>query len=124
MKIVILVLILLLVGCSTIANRPEGQSRIAAVLIADLTRAAEIAVAGKDEIAAKCFTHLASVVQETNIEDLDAKGIFSLLEKARLFRRGTTSTATQDKFRVECGPLAADLMILFAKQGATRGVGG
>ena len=86
-------------------------------------QAIPIAIAGKDEPAAKCFAYLAGVVKEAGIADADAVGIFSALEKARLLRRGT-STAAQDKFRIECGPLAADLMILFAKQGATRGLGG
>ena len=117
----IMVLSLALSSCAVI--RPEGLSRVGAILEKDLTRAAEIAVAGKDDVAAKCFAHLAGVVKEANVEDLDAAGIFSLLEKARLLRRGTASTEAQDKFRVECGPLAADLMILFVKQGA-RGFGG
>ena len=119
-----LALVGLLAGCSATAGRPEGVSRISAALERDLVRAAEIAVAAKDEVAAKCFNHLIAVVKETNVGDLDANGIFSLLEKARVLRRGSTSTAAQDKFRLECGPLAADLMIMFARQGATRGMGG
>lgn len=114
-------MMLVLVGCS--ATQPSGLSRVGGFLERDLTRAAEIAVAGKDEIASRCFTYLAGVVKDVGVADADAIGIFSALEKARLLRRGT-STEAQDKFRVECGPLAADLMILFAKQGATRGLGG
>ena len=124
MKMILgMVLVMVLAGCSVVADRPAGQSRIGAFLERDLTRAAEIAVAGKDEPAAKCFAYLAGVVKEAGVADADAVGIFSALEKARLLRRGT-STEAQDKFRIECGPLAADLMILFAKQGATRGLGG
>ena len=73
----LLALGLLLGGCSWLQSRPEGQSRVGAILERDLTRAAEIAVTGKDEAGAKCFTYLASVVKESGAADVDSVGLFS-----------------------------------------------
>ena len=119
MKYSLCALILFLTGCTTIAGR--GSGGIAGLVEKDLTRAAEIAGKHDDQIAAKCFAYLASVVKEGGALQEDAAGIFSLLEKARLLRRGANKD--HDKFRLECGPLAADLMILFVQRGASGGVG-
>lgn len=114
----VLVIALFASGCSVI----EGDvSKIADLLERDFARAAEIATVNNDANAAKCFTHLASVVKETQKPELKAQGIFSLLEKARALKQG--SGDSKDKFYAECGALSAEIMLLIAKTGATRGMG-
>lgn len=91
-----------------------GCSQVQSFVQADVNRAKELADKYGDAVASRCYTHLSGVLAD-NVASESVKGLISSAELARVLRNHINSN--QDKFKAECGPLAAEIMIDVARRG-------